>query len=228
MEVEQVTQYSEEYVFQAIEDGREHPRDYFGDITDYQDQGWTLFVGRHRDSDNLENSNFETIEKQFEEKYEKNEDFRIEGSSHWAVGWTDQMMIRALQCQCDDWEKAHIVSTTVTNEWFCQICEHRCEVRPIVFDALDIKERLDEYPVLDEEDFSRRDYEDLMNYVEDEVSSFIRRNGGDTIEEDWEPDNDKIFQYLFDTHSVSCIDDLDSSWIEDAVLAIADKEGKKL
>lgn len=223
-------------VFEAVNEGMEHPDSYWGAITDYQDNGWVLTFGRHRDSDLLEISNFETIEKQFEEKYEKNDDFRIEGSSHWAVGWTDQMMVRALQCNCEDWEKADITTHPDSRSkglrlWRCHTCglDFGIErVRQIFYDCLEIKNQLDDYPVLDEEDWSRREYEELMEYLEDEVSAIVRRYEGDTIEEDYEPDMGKVFSYLFETHSVSNVEDCEYAWIEDAVLEIADKEGKKL
>jgi hypothetical protein len=224
-------------LFEAIERGREHPEDYFGPITELQDQGWIAVFVRHRDSDHLENSNFDTILKEFSEKFELNEDYRVEGSRHWAVGWTDTMMVRAIECKCEDWEQADITAhpdleRTGLKLWRCHTCatdfgiDH---IRNIFYRALEFKDRLDDYPVLDEEDFSRREYEELMEYLEQEVSSTVNSLSNDErIAEDWEPDNEAIFQYLFDSYSVCTVDDLSSGWVEDAVLTIADREGKKL
>lgn len=222
--------------FGMIEQGREHPDSYWGAVTDLQDQGWVLTFARHRDSDHLEISNYETILTSFAEKYELNEDYRVEGSSHWLVGWMDQMMVRALQCNCEDWEQAHITvhpdrESKGLKLWRCHTCGGDfgiANIRPIFYSAIEFKERMEEYPVLDEEDFSRREYEELMEYIESVASSFVSRNEGDTIAEGWEPDYEKIFEHLFREYSVSRVDDLNYEWIEDAVLAIADEEGKKL
>jgi len=224
-------------LFDAVEEGREHPSDYFGSITDLQDQGWVQTFGRHRDSDHLDNSNFDTILESFQEKFELNEDYRVEGSSHWLVGWSDSMMVRALQCKCEDWENADITvhpdhRTKGLKLWRCHTCgtDFGIEnIRNIFYRALEFAERLANYPVLDEEDYSRREHEELMGYLEGEVSSTVNSlQNDDRIKDDWEPDNDKVFSYLFDTYSVCRIDDLDGDMIEDAVLTVADKEGKKL
>jgi len=222
--------------FDMIERGREHPEDYYGSITDLQDQGWIASFVKHRDSDHLDLSNYETVLTDFSEKYELNDDYRVEGSSHWAVGWLDTLMVRALQCKCEDWEDAHITvhpdrESRGLKLWRCHTCGTDfgiASVRPIFYSVAEYKERLEEYPVLDEEDFSRREHEELMEYLDQEVSAFVRQHEGDTIAEDWEPDKDAIFQYLFDVHSVSHIDELDNAWIEDAVLTVAEREGKKL
>ena len=217
-------------VYEAIEQGREHPRDYWGAITDLQDQGWTLTFARHRDSDHLDNSNFETILKAFDEKYEKYDDFRVEGSNHWAVGWMDQMMVRALQCKCEDWEQADITAHPDARSkglklWRCHTCGTDFgidRVRPIFMDALEFLGRLEDYPILDEEDHSRREYEELMEYLGNEVSSTVNSlQNDDQIKEDWEADNDKVFDYIFDTYSVSSVDDLTTDMVGDAVLTLA-------
>lgn len=217
--------------FELIEAGREHPEYYFGAITDYQDNGWIQTFGRHRDSDTLDDSNFESILKNLEEKFEKNDDFRVEGSSHWAVGWTDTLMVRALQCKCEDWDDAEIIGYKADEIWRCRTCgdEFGTEgIRPIFYEIMEYKAALEEYPVFDEEDWSRREHEELMEYLEDEINSIVRRKEGDEIEEDFEPDHDEVFEYLFREHSVSCVEDLRNEWIEDAVLTVAEKAGKKL
>jgi hypothetical protein len=223
-------------VFDAVNETLEHPQDYYGDIIDLQDQGWGCTFGRHRDSDNLDISNYEQILQAFHEKFELNEDFRVEGSRHWAVGWTDQILVRALQCDCEDWEEADITvhpdaKSKGLKLWRCHTCATDFgieRVRPIFYEALEFKSRLDDYPILDEEHYSKLEHEELLEWLEQEVSAFVRHEEGETIEEDWEPDLDKVFEYLFDIHSVSTVEDCNVDWIGDAVLAIADKEGKKL
>lgn len=224
-------------LFELLEDGRQHPQDYFGAITDLQDQGWVEVFGRHRDSDNLDISNYETILTAFHEKFELNEDFRVEGSSHWAVGWMDTMLVRALQCKCEDWENADITvhpdhDSKGLKLWRCHTCGTDlsiADIRNIFYRAVEFKDCMEDYPLLDEEDYSRREHEELMEYLEREVSWTVNHlQNDDKVVEDWEPDNDKIFQFLFDTYSVSSVDDLHSDWIEDAVLVLAEMEGKKL
>ena len=224
-------------LFDAIEQGREHPDSYWGSITDLQDQGWVQAFGRHRDSDTLDISNYETVLTAFHEKFELNEDFRVEGSSHWAVGWCDTLMVRALECDCEDWEHAHITAHPDLERrglklWRCHTCGIDFgidRIRNIFYRALEFKDRLEDYPVLDEEDYSRREYEELMEYLGNEVSSTVNSlQNDDQIKEDWEADNDKVFDYIFETYSVSHIDDLTTDMVGDAVLTIAKKEGATL
>lgn len=218
--------------FTDIESCREHPEYYWGAITDYQDNGWIQTFGRHRDSDTLDNSNFESVLKALDyAKFELNEDYRVEGSNHWLVGWTDTLMVRALQCKCEDWDNAMIVGDPKTEYWHCETCgdEFGAEgIRPVYREAMEYRARLEDYPIFDEEDFTRREHEELMEYLEDEINSIVRRWEGDVVEEDYEPDHEDIFKYLFDVHSVSSVEDLRYEWIEDAVSTVAERDGKKL
>jgi len=224
-------------LYEEICDAMEHPSDYWGAITDLQDQGWMLCFSRHRDSDHLQNSNFETILKAFGEKYELNDDFRVEGSSHWAVGWMDQMMVRALQCDCEDWEDAHITQhpdgkAMGLKLWRCHTCGldfglGRC--RPIVEDTFEFASRLADYPVLDEEDFSRREYEEFCEWIENSIGSVVvSLQNDERIKDDFDPDMEKVFEYLFEVHNVSTVDECDYDWLTDAVVTIAEREGAKL
>lgn len=224
-------------VFEAVEECREHPRDYLGAITELQDQGWAETIGRHRDSDNLQNSNFDTVLKKLNEKYELNDDYRVEGSSHWAVGWCDQLMVRALQCKCEDWEDADIKvhpdnASKGLKLWRCHSCgtDFGIEsVRPVFYEMLEFKTRLEEYPLLDEEDFSRREHEELMEYIEREVSSICTRfQNGEDVKDDFEADPAEVASILFKDYSVSSVDDVDYGWLENAVLTAAEKAGAKL
>lgn len=224
-------------LFEAIEEGREHPRDYFGSITELQDEGWVETFGRHRDSDNLQNSNFDAVLKTLSEKFELNDDYQVLGSSHWAVGWCDQIMVRALQCKCEDWEDADITAhpdnaAKGLKLWRCHTCgtDFGIEsIRPVFYEMLEFKNRLEQYPLLDEEDFSRREHEELMEYIEREVSAIcVRFQNGEEIKDDFEANPADVARILFDEYSVSHVDDLSYEWMEDAVLTLAEKEGAKL
>lgn len=169
---------------EALRQALEPPDSYYGSITDLVRQGWAKTFSRHRDSDILEISNYETILATFAEKYELNEDYRVEGSSHWAVGWVDQIMVRALDCKCEDWEDADLMYRDLhpieeeemlhpflNAGWYCNTCGALAKVRPIFEEVLEIAGQLEEYAVLDEEDYSEREYKDLNEYLEGEIYS---------------------------------------------------------
>jgi hypothetical protein len=66
---------------------------------------------------------------------------------HWACGWMEYIAIKA---------------------------RNKKGFTSIFRKALDICNRLDNYPVLDEDDFSRREYEEYQEFVESEFSGFGR------------------------------------------------------
>jgi len=194
-------------VDEALKEALTPPEHYYGAITDLVRQGWAQVAGRHRDSDTLGISNWETMLTFYNEKYEVNEDFRVEGSSHWLVGWSDQLLVRALQCECEDWEEADFTFGTVAldNEttaqrWYCRECGEEATVRDVFNDALEFQERLDSYPVLDEEDYSNREYEDMIKWLEQEVGD---EHAGD------------LYSHLYDTYSAYRPDDVRYEWIEE-------------
>ena len=97
------------------------PDSYFGELwPNYYSSGF----GRSRDSDDLEESNFEVARKALESF----EGVQVVRESHWAVGWVEWIAIPA-----DSPEALQI--------------------------ADDLCERRDQYPVLDEADFSDRETE---------------------------------------------------------------------
>lgn len=184
------------------------PDHYWGAQTELVEQGWGGTFGIHRDSDLLAKSNYETILKLFNEKYEQNEDWRIESASHFLVGWMDTLMVRVLKCKCTeededtmpsiyrhpDWESKGNMT------WSCGTCDSPAFYTDIFMEALEIQNKLEEYPVLDEDDWSRREHEEMMEYLEQEVG------------DEYAP---ALFTYLFDTYSVSNSDDVRYEWIEE-------------
>ena len=103
---------------------------------------WGMTFSKSRDSGLVEVSNFETIEKDLEERF--GDDVTIERFNHWAVGWVERIMVRMLN---DD--------GTVTSAGMA---------------VLDWRERLDDYPLADEEDHSRREYEATIENIKDAAS----------------------------------------------------------
>jgi len=202
-------------VAKALDEALEPPDSYFGAITELQLQGWGVVFGRNRDSDNLAISNYETVLARFNEKYLVNDDFRVEGSSHWLCGWMDQLLVRALDCGCEDWENAEFIKEGT--QWECVSCGVPATVRQIFHDALEIAEALQDYPVLDEEDYSRREHEDLLEYIGNELhyaTSELSEEVADKITAE------AVAARLFDTHSVSSLEDLKDEWIVEAVKEI--------
>jgi hypothetical protein len=102
---------------------------------------WGPTVAMHRDSGPLQISNFETISEDMIERFP--EDTRVVHSSHWGVGWADQLFIRMYN---DD---GPTEAYEAAMEW---------------------NEKLQDYPVADEEDYSRREYEDTIENIKNEGS----------------------------------------------------------
>ena len=92
---------------------------------------WYVFLGRHRDSDVLTNSNFDCALEAIGGEQEGLVQVVREG--HWAVGWVEWIGIHQ--------DAAEALKT-----------------------ADEITASLADYPVVDEEDFSRREYEAVLAY----------------------------------------------------------------
>lgn len=105
------------------------PNSYYGDYPN-----WYVFLGRSRDSDILEESNFQCA---LELLGGENEDTGvvIERAGHFAVGWVEHIAIDS------------------TNADKVAIAEN-------------ILDRLENYPVLDEEDYCRREMEQMEEEFE--------------------------------------------------------------
>jgi hypothetical protein len=186
-------------LFKAAVEVLKVPKDYWGAQTELVNEGWGGTFGIHRDSDLLAQSNYETVLKILDEKYEKYEDWRVESASHWAVGWMDTLMVRVVRCECDE-ETSIPYIRRQHDAWWCHTCESTPKYTDIFVECLEFQAKLENYPVLDEEDYSRREYEDTMEYLTNEVG---------------EEHADKLFDYLFKTYSVSRSDDIHGEWIEE-------------
>ncbi len=102
---------------------------------------WAIFYTHHRDSDLLDQSNASVIEEALEPFTEADDaDVVFESHSHWAVGHIDGFSIRVFR-------KGEITEAFKTYH--------------------ELKERLADYPVLDEEDYSRREVEATLENIRD-------------------------------------------------------------
>lgn len=127
-----------------------HSRDaaYFGDRPD-----WIIAASIHRDSSDLEQSNFAVMEARLlaEPGVDGNQ-IRTERSSHWAVGWVDYLII-----------------------------DPACSAAIALVEKL--RGQLNDYPVLDERDFSEREMESANRvwrdcYPPSDRVRYVRRHRG--------------------------------------------------
>jgi hypothetical protein len=104
-------------------------------------ENWGLYHFETRDSGLLEESNAAEIRKEFSRFLAAGVNVRIEHFTHWAVGWIDALAIRVY----DDRGR-------VTNA-FRRLTE--------------IEDRLEQYPVLNEDDYCERQYNATIDNIED-------------------------------------------------------------
>lgn len=145
--------------------------------------GWFVFIGRNRDSGDLDSSNFECALKALRELPDSEVDdsendgcadascIQVVSESHWACGWIE-------------WIAIHQSAT-----------DH-------VKLAESLESSLEDYPVLDEDDFSRREHE---SYLES-WDSWGRKDYLKSL-------RIAFFDYVDGTewsHLIDVIDDLDS------------------
>lgn len=118
---------------------------------------WALTFGHHRDSDLLEESNWDTILKDLEERFPS--DVEAVRFGHWGVGWVEELAVRVLG------KNGRVTKAALA--------------------ALEWKGKLENYPVADEEDYSRREYKETIENIKNE--------GGVTEKEAGE-----VFSWLWD------------------------------
>ena len=129
-------------------------------------ENFTIIYTHNRDSRLLEESNAAAIDAELEPFREGDDpDVIAEHHGHWACGWVDGYAIRVFR-----------QDGTIT-EAFQRLC--------------DLNERLEDYPVLDDEDYSRREYEATLEN--------IRSVGGRWVKSDAPDDWDKqVFSWFWD------------------------------
>ncbi len=105
---------------------------------------WGIWYTSHRDAGLLAQSNEQAINKRLEPFSEGDDaDVVFERHSHWAVGHVDGLSIRVFGCD-----------GTITDA-FREFCR--------------IKESLEDYPILDEQDYGERQYEATLENYRTEV-----------------------------------------------------------
>jgi len=129
---------------------------------------WAIFYTHQWDSGLLDQSNAAVIEKAFEPFTETDDpDIVLETHSHWAVGHVDGFSIRVVR----DGEVTGAFKT-----------------------YYELTELLADYPVLNEEDYSRREYEATLEYLTDAAlrlkNEFDLPEGWEGEVYDWLSEND--------------------------------------
>ena len=98
---------------------------------------WAITFSKSRDSGLRELSNYAAIKEDLEKRFPK--DVSDERFSHFAVGWVDQLLVRMLD------KKGKVTKAGIA--------------------ALEWKDRLQDYPVADDEDYSRRQFEATIDNI---------------------------------------------------------------
>lgn len=103
---------------------------------------WALTFSKSPGSGLAEESNYAAIKEDLEKRFPK--DVSDERFSHFAVGWLDQLLVRML--------------------------DKNGKVTKAGIAALEWKDRLESYPVADDEDYSRREFEATIDNIKFEGS----------------------------------------------------------
>lgn len=123
------------------------PDDYIGVMLDLPKRGWARVYGRHRDSVPVNLANWQYMIHYLQSNgYEEFEDWRVERSTHWAVGWCETLLVRALVCKC---EEPHIVHLS-GDEFWCTTCDTEPEVTSLFRKFQSLHVQMENYPILDD------------------------------------------------------------------------------
>lgn len=156
---------------EAVEKTRETLRSpdvaYTGDLP--LGETWALTFGHSRDSEILEESNWDVVTGDLSKRFPK--DTEVVEFGHFAVGWIEEFAVRMLD------KKGHATAAARA--------------------ALKWAKKLEDYPVADEEDVSRREFEATIENI---------RSEGSLSEEEAQ----KVYDWLWN-HNQRALDHRDSS-----------------
>jgi hypothetical protein len=131
---------------------------------------WSLGpVIRHRDSNLLDQVNADALEKHLHEDHPELEDeWCITSCNHWAVGWVDHLSFHAVNEKREPTKMFEVLT-----EW---------------------SNSLADYPCADDDDLSKREYENTLENITNEGTRFVVETAPLTWAEDvfgWLWDNDQ-------------------------------------
>lgn len=132
---------------------------YFGNLDMFKT--WSLGpIIEHRDSTLIDQSNASEIKKIFESHSEHESDWAITSYNHWAVGWVDHLSLRVYK---------RVLHTLVP-----------CKVLSV---WQDIEDRLADYPLLNEDDYSEREYNATLENIENAADYYAGQHDVDLPED---------------------------------------------
>lgn len=132
----------------------ERPSDfgYHGDLDMFKT--WSLGpVIEHRDSTLIDQSNAHEIKRIFEQADPNGKDWTITNCDHWAVGWVDHLSMQVYKKVLHTY-----VPTKILLVW------------------QDIENSLENYPLLNEDDYSEREYNATLDNIEEAAGYYARQH----------------------------------------------------
>ena len=126
---------------------------------------WFIFYTHNRDSSLCDESNAAAIAKELEVPEYEN-DLEVESHNHWACGWIDGYSVRVYDAQGN--------------------------ITPVFRKVCELATRLADYPLLDEEDHSQREYDATLENIHNEGYSLVSEK--DDKDELWEK---AVFSWLW-------------------------------
>lgn len=183
---------------------------YYGDEDLFET--WAITFSTHRDDDTIGKSNWDVMLEELNEHFGPAGDkWQVMHASHWAVGWTDEIIMPIVEIVgMDDYGDA-IYAVTEQFAW-----------------ALSIRDALMDYPLLDETRYSEMEYDDAISVIDQHrpVNEFMHKGDWYEVKEDVpETINEGIFSWIFDTYSISSGEEIGDDEVEAAMIALgfADK-----
>jgi hypothetical protein len=156
-------------LIKAATEALTHPDDYgyYGDLDMFGSWGFT--ISQHRGSDVLGRSNYQCVLRDlraFVESCGCDPDDYVDEvrSSHWAVGWTEQIAVRVLIDPDGEIERSNI---TGAFRWVADVASYLAE----------------QYPIYDESDYSDLEYEEALDLVEQSLAD-IRNDAENAVDDE--------------------------------------------
>lgn len=184
---------------------------YYGDLDLGGTWGFSGF-SVNRDSEALERSNFQVVSEHMQKEHP--DDVSIMGASHWAVGWSDELLVKVYQDGCICTEEDVDDHREGCPEWLNP--EHR--ITDAFKEILEFHYSLADYPVLDETLMSKIEHEELISYLREAIPWSRVRNDISFADNSYV--EGEVATYLFDVFSYCHVDEVTDSSLEEAMDAL--------
>lgn len=142
---------------EALKKAHNRPSDFGFSGRDEIFDTWTLGpVLEHRDSDILDQSNSFAIQKALTDHPEFNGQWEINHCGHWTVGWVDHLSYKTV-----------VVTKVLHTE-----IKRESDISKFI---TELYEQIERYPILDEQDYSEREYESVLWSIRDSAEWFAKQ-----------------------------------------------------